>query len=210
MNCRIDPGDSHVAPPDQNDTDTRLDTKSPAADRPTETTETVAPTPADSPNGFSELPQLFAFEAKAQGDDLDDFVAAVTTIAQSWCERATDYAAIETLVCRLPIDQWTFAAHDVLAPYSGPYPMALLVRAFIIEEINGWDETALHDNLRAHPSLRRGLGFETLPDQFVPESGIYALQCSTPSKADFNGGRRATQPFHHFSRRILREDAHPE
>jgi putative transposase len=42
--------------------------------------------------------------------------------------------------------------------------MALLVRAFIIEEINGWDETALHDYLRANPSLYRNLGDETLPD----------------------------------------------
>uniref|UniRef100_UPI0035A0C321 hypothetical protein n=1 Tax=Halocatena marina TaxID=2934937 RepID=UPI0035A0C321 len=42
--------------------------------------------------------------------------------------------------------------------------MALLVRGFIIEEINGWDETALHDHLRAHPSLRHDLGFETLPN----------------------------------------------
>ena len=71
-------------PPDQNDTDTRLDTKSPVADRPTETTETVAPTPVDSINGSSESSRLFALEAEAQGDDLDDFVAAVTTIAQVW------------------------------------------------------------------------------------------------------------------------------
>src|SRR5699024_7906476 len=72
---------------------------------------------------------------------------------------------IEMLVSRLPIDHLTFAAHDSLAPYSGPYPMALLVRAFLIEEINGWDETALHDHLRANPSLRRNLGFESLPNQ---------------------------------------------
>lgn len=43
--------------------------------------------------------------------------------------------------------------------------MTPLVRAFIIEEINGWDETAFHDYLRAHSSLRRRLGFETLPAQ---------------------------------------------
>jgi putative transposase len=79
--------------------------------------------------------------------------------------RATNYADIEMLVSRLPIDHLMFAAHDSLAPYSGPYPITLLVRAFIIEHINGWDETALHNHLRANPSLRRGLGFETLPDQ---------------------------------------------
>jgi hypothetical protein len=33
--------------------------------------------------------------------------------------------------------------------------VALLVRAFIIEEINGWDKTALHDYLRANLALRR-------------------------------------------------------
>jgi putative transposase len=108
-----------------------------------------------------------ARRAHAEGtdNDLDELVAAVTTIAQSQCEHATDYADIESLVCRLPIDRCTFAAHDSLAPYSEPYPMALLVRAFIIEEINGWDETALHDYLRANPSLHRGFGFETLPNQ---------------------------------------------
>jgi putative transposase len=43
--------------------------------------------------------------------------------------------------------------------------MAILVRAFFIEKLNGWDETALHDYLHANPSLRRELGFETLPSQ---------------------------------------------
>ena len=98
-------------------------------------------------------------------DDLDGYVADVTTIAQARCEHATDYADIKTLLCRLPIDHLTFAAHDSSAPYSGPYPMTLLVRAFILKEINGWDETALHDHLRTHPSLRQDLGFESLPDQ---------------------------------------------
>src|SRR5699024_4630531 len=103
--------------------------------------------------------QAHFFESKLDGggDVLDGFVADVTTIAQSQCERWEGYADIETLVCRLPIDRLTFAAHDDHAPYSGPYPMALLVRAFIIEKINGWDETALHDHLRANPLLRRDL-----------------------------------------------------
>jgi putative transposase len=104
-------------------------------------------------------------ESDGTGNDLDRFISAVTTIVQSQCERATESTAIETLVCRVPIDQCTFAAHDALAPYSGPYPMALLVRAFLIEDINGWDETALHDHLYANPSLRKELGFEMLPNQ---------------------------------------------
>lgn len=78
---RIDPIDSRFADPDQNDTDARLGTRSPVADRPTETTETVAPTPVDSTNGSFESPGLFALEAETHSDDLDGFVAAVTTIA---------------------------------------------------------------------------------------------------------------------------------
>jgi putative transposase len=92
-------------------------------------------------------------------------VADVAAIAPLWCEWSETYTDIETLVCRLPIDQSTFAAHDASAPYSGPYPMTRLIRACLIKEFNGWDETALHDHLRANPSLRRRLGFETLPNQ---------------------------------------------
>ena len=82
-------------------------------------------------------PRCFAVESNGTSDDFDELVSAVTTIAQSWCEHATDYADIETLVCQLPVDNCTFAAHDALAPYSGPYPMTLLVRAFLTEEVNG-------------------------------------------------------------------------
>lgn len=98
-------------------------------------------------------------------DALYGFVTDVTTIVQSQRECITNYAEIETLLCRLPIDHLTFAAHDSFAPYSGPYPMVFLVRTFIIEKINGWDETALHNYLRANPSFRRSLGFESLPDR---------------------------------------------
>jgi putative transposase len=104
-------------------------------------------------------------EPDRTGNAFGGFVGDITTIAQAQCEHATAYVDIETLVCRLPIDHLTFAAHDTAAPYSGPYPMAILVRAFLIEEINGWDETALHDYLRANPALRRRLGFGSLPAQ---------------------------------------------
>ena len=43
--------------------------------------------------------------------------------------------------------------------------MALLVRACLLKEINGWDETAFHDHLRVNPTLRQDIGFESLPDQ---------------------------------------------
>jgi putative transposase len=147
------------------DTDTRTDTKTPPPARPNDTAITSSPVAADSTTESAERSQLVALEADAPDDELDTIVAAVTTIAQSWCERATDYADIETLVCHLPIDQYSFAAHDTSAPYSGPYPMAILVRTFLIETLNGWDETALHDYLYANPSLRRDLGFETLSTQ---------------------------------------------
>ncbi|WP_273838232.1 transposase [Halococcus sp. PRR34] len=150
---------------DSPDTDARIDTKTRAADRPNDTTETVTPALAGAATNHHGQSRFFDVEPSGTGDDLAGFVGDVTTIVQSQCERATDYADIETLVCRLPVDHCTFAAHDSSAPYSGPYPMALLVRAFIIGEINGWDETALHDYLRAHPSLRRRLGFDSLPHQ---------------------------------------------
>jgi putative transposase len=144
---------------------TSIDTQAVATDRPTNTATTDTPVLADSTNGSPEPSRLVAVDTDASGTALDDVVSAVTTIAQSWCERATDYDDIETLICRLPIAQCTFTAHDSFAPYSDPYPMTILIRAFIIEVINSWDETALHDHLRATPSLRRELGFETLPNQ---------------------------------------------
>jgi putative transposase len=147
------------------DTDTRIDANSPDADWSNATASTIISTLAGNETTHYGQPRFFAGETDEDGDALDGFVADVTTIAQTWCEHATDYGDIETLVCCLPIDHLTFAAHNSSAPYSGPYPMALLVRAFIIKEINGWDETALHDYLRANPALRRRFGFDSLPNQ---------------------------------------------
>jgi hypothetical protein len=158
-------GTNSASDTDSRDTDGRIDAKSSAADRSNGTTTTVLPLLADGTDDHPKQSRFFDRESESTGDELDGFVADVTTIVQARCEHATEYADIETLVCRLPIDHLAFAANDSLAPYSGPYPMALLVRAFILKEINNWDETALHDHLRANPSLRQDLGFETLPDQ---------------------------------------------
>jgi putative transposase len=147
------------------DTDPRIDAKSPTTIPLNDTAEMVAAALVADATGHHGRSRFFKDESDGSDDVLDGFVADVTTIAQSQCERWENYADIETLICHLPIDHLTFAAHDASAPYLGPYPMALLVRAFIIEEINGWDEAALHDHLRAHPSLRQNLGFETLPNQ---------------------------------------------
>ena len=71
--------------------------------------------------------RCFNSEFVRTSGDLNCFVSDATTIAQSQCERCEDYADIEALVWRLPIKHLTFAAHDSLAPYSGPYPMAIHV-----------------------------------------------------------------------------------
>jgi putative transposase len=156
-------GRNSASDADSSDTDARLDTQPPVADRSNGITRTVPPSFADTSN--TGQPRFFAGESDGVGDDLDGFVTDVTTIAQSQCEHATDCADVETLVCDLPIDHLTFAAHDSLAPYTGPYPLVLLVRACLLKEINGWDETALYDHLRAHPSLCQNLGFGSLPNQ---------------------------------------------
>ncbi|WP_232833851.1 transposase [Saliphagus sp. LR7] len=156
-------GRNSASDADSPDTDARIETQPPAADRSNGTTTTVPPSLADTT--IAGQPRFFDSESEGIGDDLDGFVADITSIAQMRCEHATDYADVETLICDLPINHLTFAAHDSLAPYSGSYPMTLLVRACLLKEINGWGETALHDYLRANSSVRRGLGFETLPNQ---------------------------------------------
>jgi putative transposase len=154
-----------TAESDSADTDPRIDAKSPATTPLNDTAEMVAAALVADAAGHHGRSRFFEDESDGSGDTLDGFVADVTTIAQSQCERWEGYADIEMLICHLPIDHLTFVAHDPLAPYAGPYPMPLLVRACLLKEINGWDETALYDHLRAHPSLRQSLGFETLPNQ---------------------------------------------
>lgn len=43
--------------------------------------------------------------------------------------------------------------------------MTILIRVFLLEAINGWNDTTLRDYLQATPSLRRVLGFGMLPPQ---------------------------------------------
>jgi putative transposase len=145
---------------------------------------------------YDDSIRLPCSDTENRATDLNRLTADVATAAHSWCEYATSYTDIETLVCRLPINFRTFTVHDSFAPYSGPYPMALLVRALLIKKINGWDETALHDYLRANPSLRRNLGFETLPDQSTfwrawNERSSGALRDAVQQCADGNRHGRA-------------------
>ena len=158
-------GTKPTAESDSPDTDPRIDAESPATTPLNDTAEMVAAALVADATGYNGRSRFFESVSNGSGDVLDGFVADLTTIAQSQCERAESYTEIETLICHLPIDHLTFAAHDASAPYTGPYPMAVHVRAALLKEINDWDETALHDHLRAHPSLRQALGFETLPNQ---------------------------------------------
>jgi putative transposase len=150
---------------DSADTDPRIDAKSPATTSLNDTAEMVAAALVADATGHHGQSRFFEDESDGSGDVLDGFVADVTTIAQSQCERWESYVDIGMLICHLPIDHLTFAAHDASAPYAGPYSMAVHVRAGLLTAINGWDETALYDHLRAHPSLQQHLGFESLPNQ---------------------------------------------
>jgi hypothetical protein len=65
----------------------------------------------------------------------------------------------------LPLVYVGFTPHD---RYTGPtrHEMGQLLRAFLVKELHGWDhETALVEYIQRQPSLRRDLGFETIPDQ---------------------------------------------
>ena len=112
-------GTNSASDADSPDTDARIDAESSAADRSNGTTTTVPPLLADGTNDYPEQSRVFDSESKSVGDELDEFVADVTTIAQARCEHATEYADIETLVCDLPLDHLAFASYDSLAPYSG-------------------------------------------------------------------------------------------
>ncbi len=50
-----------------------------------------------------EQSRCFAVESDGTGSDLNGFISAITTIAQSQCERCEAYADVEALVCQLPI-----------------------------------------------------------------------------------------------------------
>ena len=76
---------------DSPDTDARIDAKPPAADHLNDTARMVAAALAIIATDHHGQIRFFEVDA------LDGFVADVTTIVQSQCERATDYADIETL-----------------------------------------------------------------------------------------------------------------
>ncbi|WP_157969414.1 transposase [Haloplanus rubicundus] len=88
----------------------------------------------------------------------------VRTLAGVWFEHDA-HTSVDEFVCQLPLAYVGFAPHD---RYTGAtrYGMAQLLRVFLVKELHGWDyETALIEYLKRRPSLRRNLGFETVPDQ---------------------------------------------
>ena len=117
---------------DSADTDVRIDAKLSAKIPLNDTAEMVAAALVADATGYNGRSRFFEDESDGSSDGLDGFVADVTTIAQSQCERAESYADIETLIRHLPIDHLTFAAHDASAPYAGPYLMTVHVRAALL------------------------------------------------------------------------------
>lgn len=97
-------------------------------------------------------------------ESLGGFEQDVRTVAGVWFEHDT-HRSVDEFVCHLPLSYVGFTPHD---RYTGPtrYGMGQLLRAFLVKELHGWDhETALVEYLQRQPSLRRDLGFETVPDQ---------------------------------------------
>ena len=88
----------------------------------------------------------------------------VRVLATVWFDHDA-HDSIEAFVAHWPLAYVEFDAHD---RYTGntTYEMDALFRGFLLKELYGWDyETALCSYLADRPSLRRRLGFETVPDQ---------------------------------------------
>ena len=88
----------------------------------------------------------------------------VQVLASVWFNHDA-HDSIAEFVAHWPLTYVKFDAHDRYAG-STTYEMEALFRAFLLKELHGWDhETALCSYLEERPSLRRRLGFETVPDQ---------------------------------------------
>ncbi|RJT07433.1 transposase [Halococcus sp. IIIV-5B] len=88
----------------------------------------------------------------------------VRTVARVWFEHDA-HESVENFVCCLPLEYAEFEAHD---HYTGKtrYGMEQLVRAFLLKELHGWEhESALVEYLDKCSSVRKHLGFESVPDQ---------------------------------------------
>lgn len=88
----------------------------------------------------------------------------IRTVAKVWFEHDA-HESVDEFVCHIPLSYVEFRTHD---RYTGAsrYEMAQLFRSFLLKELHGWShETALVEYLRQCPSLRRQLGFASMPDQ---------------------------------------------
>ncbi len=83
---------------DSADTDPRIDVKSSATTPLNDTAEMVAAALVVDAIGYHGRSRFFEDESNGSGDVLDGFVADVTIIVQSQCERWESYADIETLI----------------------------------------------------------------------------------------------------------------
>lgn len=95
---------------------------------------------------------------------LGGFEEDVRTVASVWFEHDA-HESVGGLVYCLPLAYIEFDAHD---RYAGPtrYGMEQLIRAFLLKTLHGWEhESALCEYLDQRPSVRKHLGFESVPDQ---------------------------------------------
>jgi hypothetical protein len=89
---------------ESSDTNTRIDAHSPDTNLLSNTTTTVTSPRAGSTHEHHKQSCFFSPESDRTCETLDRFVSDVITIAQSRCERATDYDDIEPSVCHLRLN----------------------------------------------------------------------------------------------------------
>jgi hypothetical protein len=95
---------------------------------------------------------------------LDGFEADVRTVSEAWFDHEA-HESVDQFVYHLPLAYVDFRPHDRYTD-STRYEMAQLMRVFLLKQLHGWNhETTLVEYLQQHSTLRRELGFESVPDQ---------------------------------------------
>jgi IS4 transposase len=88
----------------------------------------------------------------------------IHTVAREWFDHDA-HESVDQFVCHYPLEYVEFDPHDRYTD-STQYGIEQLVRVFLIQELRGWThETAIVTYLQQQPSLRRDLGFTSVPDQ---------------------------------------------
>ena len=88
----------------------------------------------------------------------------IHTVAREWFDHDA-HESLDQFVCHYPLEYVEFDPHDRYTD-STQYGIEQLVRVFLLQELRGWThETAIVTYLQQQPSLRRDLGFTSVPDQ---------------------------------------------